>query len=111
MWASALLLFFILAMAAAASSSQSSPRPEQSPQTKQNSWAAQLKPKRRTSCEDENEMNEHNYQLLQDIVQHCDQYPMDIGIIHNSAAKQQKNARMKPNPWRCSRLSFRTSPP
>ena len=83
-------LFLLLVNMAAAATSASTAKPGGDPPTTKTSWASQLKHKRKSSCEDENERNQHSFTLLHEIVTHCDQYPADIGIIHNTTVKQKK---------------------
>jgi hypothetical protein len=81
--------FSSLIMAAAASSASLMPDGG-SPSTKTNSFAAQLRPKRKVACDEENDKNQHNYRLLSDVLKHCDNFPEDVGNIHNNAMKLKK---------------------
>ena len=49
---------------------------------KAQSWAAQIKPKRKSTDEETNQLNETNFVLVTDILQHCDKFPGDV--IHIS---------------------------
>lgn len=72
------------------------------------SWAAQLKPKKRTGNEDDDLANESHFTLLQNSVAHCDKYPGDIVHMHSYCNKLAKKHEQEAEAAKTLSKSFAT---